>query len=315
LLIEDHALAFAAAHSRGRLYMAQVQMEPAAKQLEQAMKHLAASDADDSRAYHALSLDLAQSYVRIARQDEAVAILEGLQDEARFSDAGVTDAARATAKLHYGAALLHSGRLDEAEPILEAAVTALAAIFGPNSGEAAAGRENLANLYSATGRWTEALPLVASARESECAAKGPEHIACIARAGNEGVILLQVGRSAQALPKISAARDAFSGLMGEGSPGVQVMDFYLAQALLDIGEAERATALVDSLDPVQLAAGSPGEGWSTRVNALKGWAMMLDGRRDDGAALLTTAVAQLERAGAQDWVVQPFRQALSGEAQ
>jgi non-specific serine/threonine protein kinase len=313
LLEDDDALAFVAVRTRGRFYMAQVQMEPAAKQFEKAMQYLAVFAPDDAQSFHAVGLDLAQSYLRIGRQEEAVAILEKLQDDARFSGAGVTDAARAAAKLHYGAALLHSGRFAEAEPVLAAAVPALAAAFGPDSGEAAAGRENLANLYSATGRWDEALALVASARETECAAKGSEHIACIARGGNEGVVLLQLGRSEEALPKIGAARDAFTRLMGDGSPGVQVMNYYLAQSLLDMGDNDSAAALVDTLDPTQLAAGSPGEGWSARVKALEGWTLLADGRRDEGSALLETAVAEMEREGLQAWIVEPFRRALSGK--
>jgi non-specific serine/threonine protein kinase len=245
----NRELAFVAARTRGRLHVAQVQMEQAATELEKPMEHLTHVP-DNTGAYHALSLDLAQSYVRIGRQDEAVKILEELQDDARFSSAGVADAARATARLHYGAALLHAGRVDEAAPVLEAAAPALAA-----------------------------------------------------------------GRSAEALPKIEVARDAFSGLMGEDSPGVHVMNFYLAQGLLDTGDGARAAALADELDPAQLAAGSPGQGWSTRVDALKGWAQMLNGRPEDGAALLAASVDRMERQGLQDWMVEPFRQALPGEAE
>ncbi|MBB5517351.1 protein kinase domain-containing protein [Amphiplicatus metriothermophilus] len=308
---QNDAVALAAARARGRFHLLQAQIEPATAYYEEALERLSRLQPDDARARHGLSLDLAQAYVRIGRQDEAVAILEALQDDARFADAGVSDARRATATLHYGAALLYAGRLEDAEPVLGEAIPALIDAFGPDSTQVAEGKSVLGNIYAASGRWAEAAPLIADVRETTCAAQGPEHLTCVMAGGNEGVILVQLGQAEEAVPKLVAARDVFERMMGPGTPGVQVMNYYLAQGLLDLGDGERAAAIVYGLDPAQLAAGSPGEEWPARVEALKGWAMLIDGRREEGAALLQTAVAEMERQSMQDWIVEPFRRALA----
>jgi hypothetical protein len=38
--------------------------------------------------------------------------------------------------------------------------------------------------------------------------------------------------------------------------------------------------------------------------------MLLEGRHEDGAALLEQTIADMERDGMQDWIIAPFRAAL-----
>lgn len=308
---ENDAVALAAAKARGRLHLMQAQIEPAVAQYEDALARLERAAPDNARARHSLVLDLAQGYVRIGRQDEAVALLEELQDGARFADAGVSAAHRATARLHYGAALLHAGRLADAEPVLNQAISELEAVFGPDSTQLAEGKSVLGNVYAAAGRWAEALPLISAVRATACAAQGAEHLTCVMAGGNEGVILVQLGDAGKAIPRLMAARDVFERMMGPGTPGVQVMNYYLAQALLGAGDSGAAAALIDTLDPDQLAAGSPGQEWLARIAGLRGWAMLLDGHREDGTALLQQTIAGMERDGMQDWIIAPFRAALT----
>jgi non-specific serine/threonine protein kinase len=307
---ENDAVALAAARARGRLHLMQAQIEPAVAEYEEALMRLDRAAPDNARARHGLILDLAQGYVRIGRQDEAVELLEELQDSARFAEAGVPAARRATARLHYGAALLHAGRLSDAEPVLNQAIIELEEVFGPASTQLAEGKSVLGNLYAADGRWAEALPLISVVRETACATQGSEHLTCVMAGGNEGVILVQLGDAGSAIPKLVAARDVFERMMGPGTPGVQVMNYYLAQALLGAGDSGAAAALIEGLDPAQLAAGSPGEEWPARIAALRGWSMLLEGRHEDGAALLEQTIADMERDGMQDWIIAPFRAAL-----
>lgn len=307
----NDGVALAAARARGRLHLMQAQIEPAVAAYEEALVRLDRAAPDNARARHGLVLDLAQGYVRIGRQDEAVELLENLQDDARFAEAGVSTARRATARLHYGAALLHSGRLAEAGPVLDQALVDLEQAFGPDSTQLAEGKSVLGNLYAAGGRWTEALPLISAVRETTCAAQGAEHLSCVMAGGNEGVILVQTGDARNAIPRLVAARDVFERMMGPGTPGVQVMNYYLAQALLGTGDSRAAAALIDELDPAQLAAGSPGREWPARIAALRGWVMLLEGRQRDGAALLEQTIAGMERDGMQDWIIAPFRTALA----
>ncbi len=314
LLEQDDAVALAAARARGRLHLMQAQIEPAVTYYEEALARLDRAGPDNARARHGLKLDLAQGYVRSGRQDEAVDLLESLQDEARFAEAGVADSSRATAILHYGAALLHAGRLEDAELALNQAVRALAAAFGPGSNQLAEGKSVLGNLYAAGGRWAEALPLISDVRATTCATQGADHLTCVMAGGNEGVILVQLGEAGNAIPRLVAARDVFERMMGPGTPGVQVMNYYLAQGLLDTGDGGAATALIDGLDPAQLAAGSPGDEWPARIDALRGWALLLDGRREEGTALLRKTIAAMERDGMQEWIIAPFRRALDQQS-
>lgn len=308
LLEDDPALVFAAAQARGRIHLLRAEIEPAAAALEEALRAGALAAPDDAVIPFRLRMDLSQCYSRLGRHDEAVAMLEDLQDP-RHAEGGVSAASQASAALYYGAALLYAARYEAAEPALKGAIQALAAVFGEDSAQVAEAYGALGNLYATTGRWEEAQPVIAAVRERMCSLHGEAHLTCMMARGNEGVVAFQRGRAAEAVATIGPARDAFELALGAASPGVHVLGYYLAMAELDAGEVDDADRHSRSLDPASLESGSPGEQWAARVDGLRARILMAKGDCGAGTTRLKAAITALETGGSQEWILAPYREA------
>lgn len=306
MLGEDPVLAFAAAQARGRLYLMRAEIEPAVAALEEALRLAPVAAPDDARTPFRLRMDLSQCYSRLGRHDEAVAMLEDMQD-ARYADLGVSAASRASASLYYGASLLYAARYDEAEPALKKSVENLTAVFGAQSPQVIEAYSSLGNLYATSGRWEEAQPVIATVREKMCAMHGQAHLTCMMATGNEGVIAFQSGRAADAIGKLGPARDAFEQALGPQSPGVHVLGYYLAMAELDAGDAAAAARHGAGLDPARLESGSPGEQWDARVQGLNARILIADGNCAEGKPMLDAAIAAMEAGAMQEWILAPYR--------
>ncbi len=307
-LPDNAQVAYAAARAHGRHQLLQASIAEAATQFERAIAWHDAGATVPPADYYALRLDLAQCYSRLNRHDEAVALTARLLAE---PDNGVGAASRATARLYYGAALLYAGRHAQAEPELRLAIDELGAVYGSESFQVVEARGALGNLYASTGRWAEALPVVAEVRAAMCAANGEEHLSCLMNVGNEGVIQLQLGMAAQASENLARASAGFAAAMGAGSPGVQVMNYHRATALLAAGDADGAEALIPGLRPEVMETASPGEHWDIRLRALEA-GLRVRRQRPEGPAALEGAIAEMTAAGFDPSVIEPFRRLLAG---
>lgn len=306
----DPQLVLASAQAWGRDYLLKGDAKAAAPKIEAAIALQLQVDPGDAPNLYALRSDLAQSYVRIGRQDDAVALMRELQDP-KYAKAGVSASKRASGLLLYGSALLYAERTKEAEPILHAALDAINATFGVESLQAAQAQSALGNLYATQGDFRKALPYVVAAGDRVCALHGPTHQFCLQQRGNEGVIRSQLGDAAGALPKLKAAYDGFLAQIGPDSPGTHVLGYYLASALLETGDVADAAKLVPTLDAKKLLAGSPGEQWDARLAALKASVLIDEHHTTQGMAMLQPAVAEMEKAGTQAWIMAPFERRLA----
>ena len=310
LLDSNPALAFTAAQARGRFYLMQAEIDPAAAALEEALRLLPLAGPEDSRLSFRLRMDLSQCYSRLGRHEEAVAILEGLQDPA-YAEKGVSEASRASATLYYGAALLYAARYTEAEPVLQTSIAKLTAVFGADAPQVVEAYSALGNLYATSGRWAKAHPVIATVREKMCATHGAEHLSCMMATGNEGVIAFQLGRIDDAIEKIDLARDAFERALGPQSPGVHVLGYYLAMAELDAGRISDAAVHGGALDRARLESGSPGEQWEARARGLAARILIAQGRCSEGLPQLQSAIADMKRGGVQEWILVPYEKSAA----
>lgn len=304
----DPALSLDGNWARARWLMLQARIEEALPVYQAARRAQQAAAPEDLPTAFSIDLDLAQCYSRLQRHEDAIALLENLRSP-RYAQAGVSEARRAIASLFLGAAHLYAGHHGAAEPLLLEALAALEQSYGADSLNVLEARGTLANLYAGTGRWREALPILVQTRRQACARFGADHLSCLVGLGNESVVRLHLGDRAPALAGLEQARAGFVRTMGEGSPGVQAMDFYRATLLLAQGEAAAAAAIVAGLDAKVLDAGSPGEYWAPRLEGLLGRIDLRLGPLDRGAERVRNALAELEAAQAPEWFLAPLREA------
>lgn len=309
LWAEHPRLDFTAALTRGRYHLVQADMEASAPLLEKAVGLLPVAMPEDAAAGYRLKMDLSQIYSRVGRHEDAIDLLAGLQDPVHAA-AGVSEASRARAAMFLGSALFYAGRYDEAEPVLKDALVQLTDVFGEDSAQVVEGQGALANLYATSGNWEPALPLVQDVRRKMCALHGEGHLTCLMTMGNEAVFQWFLGDAEGAAANLEPVRDAFLAQLGPDSPAVHVMAYYLAMAKLEVGEAQEAAAIAETLDASKLAAGSPGDDWGLRVDGLKGMALIDQGQCAAGRAMLAPAVAAMKTGGMQAWILEDYETAL-----
>lgn len=306
----DAQLAFAAAQTRGRYYLVQADMERSAPLLEEAVRLLPEAMPDDPETAYRLKMDLSQIYSRVGRHEDAVDLLAGLQDPSHAA-AGVSEATRARATMFLGASLFYAGRYDDAEPVLQDAIRRLTDVFGADAAQVVEAQSALANLYATSGNWEPALPLVTDVRAKMCALHGEDHLTCLMTRGNEAVFQWFLGDAEGAVANLGPVVDTFRAQLGPDSPAVHVMAYYLAMAQLELGQASKAMALAEGLDAGKLAAGSPGDGWDTRVAGLRGIALIRLGNCAAGRAMLAPAVDAMKVGGMQPWILEDYEAALA----
>ncbi|QIB64093.1 tetratricopeptide repeat protein [Kineobactrum salinum] len=303
----------AAARAWGRWYLLQGRAAEAAPELEKAALAQRQLQPNDLQTLHEIRSDQAQAYNHMGRAEEAVALLQELQ-QPQYRRAA-SPARKASTDFLLGAALLYAERYGEAEAVLLNASGALDKIYGEDSVQSARARSALGNLYFTIGRAPEALPMLIAARATLCKLYGPQHQVCLQHHGNEGIARLQLGEDRQARQQLELAHGGFRERFGDSFTGTQVLAYYLAATLLAAGETEQAATLIGGLDPAILASGSPGAHWGARVGALAATLLLLRGQVDEAVRQLREAVAAMEAAQLQPWILAPFREYLrSGEA-
>jgi hypothetical protein len=165
-----------------------------------------------------------------------------------------------------------------------------------------------------TGRWSQAY------------AADTESQAIMQRIPGQGEHAVPMGRvelavqhyyldgPAQALPLLQGARDGVLTRFGEDSMVVQIATFYLATDLADLGRPAEALALLDRVHADALDGFASSQHWALRAAGLRGVLLMRLDQPAQGRAMAQDALARLQAAKAQAWMVQPLQAALDGKA-
>lgn len=310
-LLEQHArLDYQASRAHARYHLLKAQIEDATSWLQRALLRIDPNEPGAQAATFRLNMDLAQCYSRLGEYQQAIDLLQALHSSS-YQQAQISQASRASARLYLGAAYLYAGQYPQAETTLHQAIAALTEVFGQQSPQVLEAKGALGNLYATSGRWSDALPLVRAVREQTCQLQGDKHLSCMMQSGNEGVILLELQEPDAAAAQLEPAMQAFAERLGQDSPGVQVLGYYLACVRLAQHRYDLAAPLIQMLDPAKLTSGSPGEGWDARVEGLKARLLLGQGQQQEGQQRLQKAIDRMEALHMQDWIVTPFRQALS----
>lgn len=205
----------------------------------------------------------------VGRHDEALVHYQALLTD-DLDTAALGPALIAYARLGYARALLHGGgdaarAEDELLAALDTIETAIGDTDAFTTGQAlvVAGEfyAERGDLVTATGYLERGRQLLLAVDENQEKALNALRLL--------GTIDYCNGELARATTRLAAAHAAFVDTFGATSADAQGAGFWLAAAMLEAGDAAAAARLTASLDPAALRLSLGGNGWETRLDALR----------------------------------------------
>lgn len=288
---------FAAYAAKGELKRLSLDFAGAIPLIEAALDAHAAMAEPAPRTAFNLTMALAESHGRVGAPAAGLEVLERL-DAPPFSNQGVIpDWLHVRAKVIRGNLLFFKQDHEAARPVLEAGVAETLAIYGEDAFDTAQVRMALGHLYSATGEKAKAVEAYEKAVPSACAHAGNASQSCLFARANLGILSRQLGRPESALVELAAAREGVAALAGADTPSVQLLDFNIAHAFLDLGQVEEARTLRPGLDPEAIRSAAPDDNWTTYLEALDARIAMGSGARAEGERTLQRLAGVLREAG------------------
>ncbi|WP_341890383.1 winged helix-turn-helix domain-containing protein [Variovorax sp. YR752] len=253
---------------------------------------------------------LGEVQLRLGDKASAEAVFAELK-QAPFSDAGVGEALLARARLRAGREAINAGKLDEAEAILTGVRDAMTRAFGPNEMYAGGANFELTDIHIARGDLDKAAQTARAAAEAFATALGEQHFYTLNARANLAAVELDRGEAAEAMRQFDALRH-LTAADRNAEALVAGIDFGRAKAMIQLGRAAQALALLDTVGAEQLAAASWGpQDFQWQIQAARARALLALGRRSEAIPLLREAISGMERASSYRWAIDRQRGLLA----
>jgi non-specific serine/threonine protein kinase len=253
--------------------------------------------------------DMAWCDVRMQRHADA---LEALRDLMAPEYTPERIGVGAWAKVHLQAALalmtLHE--YAQAEQVTRDAIAEIQRVVGPDHYLVGLGWNHLAAVLKANASWERALDAARRAHRIFSSAMEPNNRATLAARADLAVLEYLSGNSKDAVLQLASVHASLESALGAESPVTQYVDYYWANALVDLGDVATAADLFEMLDAADLNAMDPGIDWDLRLQGLQGRILLAGGRKDAGRALLQAAVSKLSQRNVEPWVIKAFQRDL-----
>lgn len=254
---------------------------------------------------------LAWCYVRLGRNNDAIAALEQLMSSTyTIQGLGATDWEKA--RLQYALALSNVERYDDAEKVLKESLTDVKRILGTSHYVTGLVWNHLGSVYQAEGRWDDAADAQQHALEIMRECVGPDAQATLGVAAERAAALYLSGHVDEALPLLQAAYEKLREKLGREAPLAQDAGYYYASALLTAGDSAKAEAIAAGLQGDALNSVDPDNNWPDRLAGLRGAILMKRGDPSTGERMLESALDGLTQRRAPQWAIAPIKSALDG---
>jgi len=293
---------YAAATGWSTYYMNQREFPKALEKLRVAIAALRESDPGNVQALDGLRIDLLSALMQT--NDVAAAQREGqsfVDDITARADGSELQLALAQATLAKAYAL--DNQLDRAEPPMVAAYATISRLLGADHTRALMVLSDLFDVAARRRDFPKAIDYAQRVYESVRAKFGPKHNSTSLTLGNWALILYESGDSKAALPRVGEAYERLSTTLGAKSPQGQLMGFWLAAVELELGNLERADALLRTLDAPTLETSGADGMWQARLDALNGVLRFKRGDRAGAAPLLQRAIDGIQPGAAQESLI------------
>jgi eukaryotic-like serine/threonine-protein kinase len=309
-LAQNSRLAFQAHWTRAGYYKVRMAAEKALIEYSTADRIRAAIDPDNDNMLVRLHDGLSWCYVRLGRATEAVKVLTEIMSP-RYTPDRVGPVFWSVARIDDAIALMSLQRYAEAEQLLADALQELRRSVGPDHFFVGYAQNELGELYTRRSEWDAAAVSLREAYRIFSLRTGEHGQATLTAGANLGIIQYRTGQSADAVKTLEHMRAEFIRTLGESSPQVQIVAFYLACAQQSLRNYNDASTLVAHLDPAQLADAEPRDDWKARLMALQGAILLGQGRKAEARALLEPAVAEMQKDHTPVEDLRPFERQLA----
>ncbi|MGH8053737.1 MAG: protein kinase domain-containing protein [Stenotrophomonas sp.] len=300
-LVDGDGVAFAAALARSMWNVQQQRLEPAEKALKQAEQLRQQLYPDDVLSAAKLRINLSDIILRQGRPQEVMDMLRATLADEAYDSGRIGDIYVSALRLNLARALRNLGRNDEALPLAKAAAETSERVLGPNQYQTLVQLSAVANIHSLSGDCPSGLQVMRTVRQRMADHFGADKQATLVETGNLADMEYECGdRQAGIDYLLRAERSLREHHGGDGNVHAQVFRFNRAQMLLDMKRYPEALQALEGLDPALLMAGDSRRGWEHRLAAVRGQALLLEGKTAEGHALLAKAVPELIALGSED---------------
>ncbi len=249
---------------------------------------------------------LSWCYARLNRNEEAEQVLRGVITPV-YSPERIGPVFWAQARIDYGIALKTNGKNTDAEKYLVDAVSETRRSLGADHFFVGVAENELADLEIRENRWTDAENALQSAYAIIREHTGDHGQATLIVGANLGVVEYRTGHSAQAVEILRSVHDELAGQLGSSSPQAEVVAYYLACAMGDLGHYRDAATLIAPISVSNLTAAEPRKDWAERLEALNGSILTGLDRTREGVAKLSDAIARMRLKQTPEEDLAPFR--------
>lgn len=250
--------------------------------------------------------------LRMGQPEKAEAAARRVLAGAPYTEQRVGLIAIATMRTRLSDALSAQRKYQEALPVARQAVVEFEKSEGADGQGTISALSSLGYLYSLAGDAARSLATQREVYRRALGRWGMQSQYTLVELLNLGSDEYDTGDLESALPHLQQAEAGLTKVSGAKAPATQAARVALARALSDLGQNDKALAMLDGVDPVAYQATTSVPGQAQVLAAVRA-RIELRMRQPGAETALRDAIAAMKTAGVSDDQMQEFRAALSSK--
>lgn len=300
-LQDESRMALRAALLRGVLAVQQQEVDEAIPALERADRLQRRILPEDGQVGVSIRSNLADSYLRQDKLDEAETLLKDTLADPVYDPARVGETLVAAMQMNLARVLRNRGRYAEAQAVAERAVEATERVMGPEQYQTLVQKSILSSIHFRNGDCAAALELMRVVHAGMARNYGEGSRATLVEAGNLADREYECGDRNAGIALAASTISAWAELDdGAGEGHAQVRRYMLARMQVDAERFDDALQSLEGLEPKLLTSSDSTPGWEHRLAAVHGEILIRRGELSEGRAKLARAMDALEALAVAD---------------
>jgi DNA-binding winged helix-turn-helix (wHTH) protein len=205
-----------------------------------------------------------------------------------------------------------AGQPQASAALLGELIPATEEVYGTRSTRVARALSVLGQQQANLGAYADAANSYTRAAELYCREEGGHPLWCQMIRGNLGAIHVYLQQPQEALDMMDKVRAALAATGAANPTSLAVINYFSANALLDLGRADAAAAAAATLTAEHLDQAAPGASWALRMQVLKARLGLHKNPNASDRQQLAAGVAALKALGFNDAEVEAFGRLPAG---